>query len=111
MRGVQLATLLMCGIETAMLANDACGAPLPWLMTCPWMYFDGRLFQYHLARASTANKLEDLCENHFSLTIKVEKMRQAILEGLGERFQSISPFQGSFLGNDFFSLKLNRFSP
>lgn len=100
-RGVQLATLLMCGIETAMLANDACGAPLPWLMTCPWMYFDGRLFQYHLARALTANKLEDLCENHFSLTVKVEKMRQAILEGLGERFQSISPFQGTFLDTIF----------
>lgn len=88
----------MCGVETAMLVNDACGAPIPWLMSCPWMYFDGRLFQYHLARASTANKLEDLCENHFSLTIKVEKMRQAILEGLGERFQSITPFQPPFLG-------------
>ncbi|VVC24650.1 PIN domain-like [Cinara cedri] len=100
-RGVHLATLLMCGIETAMLVNDACGAPVPWLMSCPWMYFDGRLFQYHLARASTANKLEDLCENHFSLTIKVEKMRQAILEGLGERFQSITPFQGSFMDTIF----------
>lgn len=94
----------MCGIETAMLVNDACGAPIPWLMSCPWMYFDGRLFQYHLARASTASKLEDLCENHFSLTIKVEKMRQAILEGLGDRFQSISPFQGSFLGNSLIIL-------
>lgn len=100
-RGVQLATLLMCGIETAMLVNDSCGAPIPWLMSCPWMYFDGRLFQYHLARASTANKLEDLCENHFSLTIKVEKMRQAILEGLNECFQSISPFQGSFMDTVF----------
>ncbi|XP_050430295.1 constitutive coactivator of PPAR-gamma-like protein 1 homolog isoform X2 [Adelges cooleyi] len=100
-RGVQLATLLMCGVETAMLVNDACGAPVPWLMSCPWMYFDGRLFQYHLARASTASKLEDLCENQFSLTIKVEKMRQAILENLGERFQSIPPYQGAFLETIF----------
>jgi len=94
----------MCGIETAMLVNDSCGAPIPWLMSCPWMYFDGRLFQYHLSRASTANKLEDLCENHFSLTIKVEKMRQAILEGLNDCFQSIVPFQGSFMGTLSFNI-------
>ncbi|XP_050534475.1 constitutive coactivator of PPAR-gamma-like protein 1 homolog isoform X2 [Daktulosphaira vitifoliae] len=96
-RGVQLATLLMSGVETAMLVNDACGAPVPWLMSCPWMYFDGRLFQYHLARAQTASKLEDLCENQFSLVIKVEKMRQAILHGLGERFQLVPQYQGSFI--------------
>ena len=40
-RGVQLATLFMEGVEMALLANDACGAPVPFLMCCPWLFFDG----------------------------------------------------------------------
>ena len=42
-RGVQLATLFMEGVEMALLANDACGAPVPFLMCCPWLFFDGQL--------------------------------------------------------------------
>ena len=41
-RGVQLATLFMEGVEMALLANDACGAPVPFLMCCPWLFFDGQ---------------------------------------------------------------------
>ena len=43
-RGVQLANLFMQGVETALFANDGCGAPVPWLMCCPWLFFDGKLF-------------------------------------------------------------------
>lgn len=43
-RGVQLASLFMQGVEHALFANDACGAPVPWLACCPWLFFDGKLF-------------------------------------------------------------------
>lgn len=57
-RAVQLATLFMQGVETALLANDACGAPIPWLMCCPWLYFDGKLFHNILAKTEVVKSLQ-----------------------------------------------------
>lgn len=85
-RGVQLATLFMAGVETALLANDACGAPIPWLMCCPWLYFDGKLFHHTLARATIAKNLLELCSGHIDRVVKVERMRKAILEGITPMF-------------------------
>lgn len=85
-RGVQLAALFMHGVETALLANDACGAPIPWLMSCPWLYLDGKLFHYTLIRAGHVKNLLELCENHIERVVKVERMRKAILEGLDVQF-------------------------
>ncbi|XP_011495096.1 PREDICTED: constitutive coactivator of PPAR-gamma-like protein 1 homolog [Ceratosolen solmsi marchali] len=85
-RGVQLSSLFMAGVETALLANDACGAPIPWLMCCPWLYFDGKLFHHTLARATVAKNLLDLCGGYFERVVKVERMRKAILEGVNVVF-------------------------
>ncbi|XP_052424331.1 constitutive coactivator of PPAR-gamma-like protein 1 homolog isoform X1 [Carassius gibelio] len=82
-RGVQLAALFMSGVDMALFANDVCGQPIPWEHCCPWMYFDGKLLQSKLIRASR-NKapLIDLCDGQTELVAKVERMRQSILEGL-----------------------------
>ncbi|KAG7214073.1 hypothetical protein KM043_001438 [Ampulex compressa] len=85
-RGVQLATLFMAGVETALLANDACGAPIPWLMCCPWLYFDGKLFHHTLARATMAKNLPELCSGYIDRVVKVERMRKAVLEGINVVF-------------------------
>ncbi|KAI4479427.1 PREDICTED: constitutive coactivator of PPAR-gamma-like protein 1 homolog isoform X1 [Polistes canadensis] len=85
-RGVQLASLFMAGVETALLANDACGAPIPWLMCCPWLYFDGKLFHHTLARATIAKNLLELCSGHIERVVKVERMRKAVLEGINVVF-------------------------
>ena len=81
-RGVVLATLFMTGLEMALLANDACGAPVPFLMTCPWLFFDGKLFHSKLRRAVTAKNLLEMCDHRMELVVKVERMRAAILDGL-----------------------------
>ncbi|KAM9751626.1 constitutive coactivator of PPAR-gamma-like protein 2 isoform 2-T2 [Menidia menidia] len=82
-RGVQLAALFMAGVDTALLINDVCGQPLPWEHCCPWGFFDGKLFQSKLARATRdRSALLDMCEGQEELVSKVEKMRQAILEGI-----------------------------
>lgn len=96
-RGVQLAALFMQGVETALLANDACGAPIPWLMSCPWLYFDGKLFHHTLARAAVVKNLLELCENYIDRVVKVERMRKAILEGLEVQFakQPLPPLTGN----------------
>ena len=65
-RGVQLAALFMRGVEAAIFANDACGAPLPWAMTCPWNFFDGKLFHYKLLKANNNCSLLELCDGHVS---------------------------------------------
>jgi len=57
-RGVQLASLFMHGVETAIIANEACGAPIPYLMCCPWLYFDGKLFHHTLARTEYVKSLQ-----------------------------------------------------
>ena len=81
-KGVQLAALFMEGVEMALLANDACGAPVPFLMCCPWLFFDGKLFHSKLRRAVSAKNLLEMCEHRMDVVVKVERMRQAILEGL-----------------------------
>lgn len=95
-RGVQLAAMFMQGVEMTLLANDACGAPLPWLMCCPWLYFDGKLFHHTLSRSTHAKNLLVLCENHIERVVKVERMRKAILEGIEIQFANLPlpPFTG-----------------
>ena len=47
-----------------MLVNDVCGAPIRRPMTVPWLFFDGKLFQYKLLKASSAHHVQrlDLCD-------------------------------------------------
>jgi len=85
-RGVQLATMFMQGVETALLVNDACGAPVPWLMCCPWLFFDGKLFHHQLSRASVVKNIMELCNHRVRMVMKVERMRQAVLDGLNVQF-------------------------
>lgn len=89
--------MFMQGVEMTLLANDACGAPLPWLMCCPWLYFDGKLFHHTLSRSTHAKNLLVLCENHIERVVKVERMRKAILEGIEIQFANLSlpPFTGN----------------
>jgi hypothetical protein len=66
-RGVNLATIFMRGVETAIFANDACGSPIPWDLVCPWNYFDGKLFQSKLNVTMSDNAtLLDLCDGNVS---------------------------------------------
>ncbi|KAK7907400.1 hypothetical protein WMY93_016012 [Mugilogobius chulae] len=82
-RGIQLAALFMSGVDMALFANDACGQPVPWEHCCPWMYFDGKLFQSKIILANQGEtRLIDLCDGQVHLVAKVEKMRHSILEGL-----------------------------
>uniref|UniRef100_A0A8C2XYE6 Family with sequence similarity 120A n=1 Tax=Capra hircus TaxID=9925 RepID=A0A8C2XYE6_CAPHI len=88
-RGIQLSALFMSGVDMALFANDACGQPVPWEHCCPWMYFDGKLFQSKLLKASREKTpLIDLCDGQAEQAAKVEKMRQSILEGLNFSRQS-----------------------
>ncbi|XP_064435037.1 constitutive coactivator of PPAR-gamma-like protein 1 isoform X5 [Mirounga angustirostris] len=88
-RGIQLSALFMSGVDMALFANDACGQPVPWEHCCPWMYFDGKLFQSKLLKASREKTpLIDLCDGQAEQAAKVEKMRQSILEGLNLSRQS-----------------------
>lgn len=70
----------MQGVETASLANDACGVPLPWVMTNPWIFFDGKLFHFKLKMSTYVPTLRDLCDNQLDVVIKVDRFRKAILE-------------------------------
>lgn len=82
LRGVYLATLFMQGVETAQLANDACGAPVPWSMTNPWLFFDGKLFQIKLKMSSFVSTLRELCDDLVDVMLKVDKFKKAILEDI-----------------------------
>uniref|UniRef100_H3B1L1 Family with sequence similarity 120 member C n=1 Tax=Latimeria chalumnae TaxID=7897 RepID=H3B1L1_LATCH len=82
-RGIQLAALFMSGVDTALFANDSCGQPIPWEHCCPWIYFDGKLFQSKLIKANREKvPLIELCDGQTEQAAKVEKMRQSILEGI-----------------------------
>lgn len=85
-RGVMLAAMFMQGVEHALIANDACGAPISWLMCCPWLFFDGKIFHRKLLKANSAKNLLDLCDNRYEEVVAVEHMRSAIVEGLQVQF-------------------------
>lgn len=52
----------MSGVETAVFANDVCGAPIPWNMCLPWQFFDGKLFHFKLLKATNNTPLIDMCD-------------------------------------------------
>lgn len=85
-RGVALAALFMAGVETAQCCNDVCGSPIPWNMVCPWQYFDGKLFHFKLLKANNNTPLIDMCDGQVEQVLRVERMRQAIMEGLQVEF-------------------------
>lgn len=70
----------MQGFETASLANDACGVPLPWLSTSPWLVFDGKLFQLKLKMTGVVQSLHELCDDHLETVLTIERLKKAILE-------------------------------
>ena len=61
-RGIHLASLLMNGVEHAIFVNDAIGAPIPWGVACPWLFFDGKVFHMKLLQAGQGVPLLDLCD-------------------------------------------------
>ena len=71
--------LFMQGVEFACLANDACGAPIPWQVTCPWEFFDGKIFHLKLIKAVGGSPLLEVCDNKVQHLVEVERMRDAIL--------------------------------
>ncbi|XP_033105594.1 constitutive coactivator of PPAR-gamma-like protein 1 isoform X2 [Anneissia japonica] len=99
-RGIQLAAIFMRGIEAAMMANDACGSPIPWELCCPWLFFDGKLFQYKLSRAVNSSHLRDMCDGKMDQVGKVERMRQAIMEGIAYDFARARPTLPAHMGMD-----------
>lgn len=96
LRGVYLATLFMQGVETASLANDACGVPLPWVMTNAALFFDGKLFHFKLKMSTYVPTLRDLCDNQIDTVIKVDRFRKAILEDI-EHLLMTTPIGLQFL--------------
>lgn len=95
-RGVQLAALFMRGVEMALLVNDATGSPIPWELCCPWLFFDGKLFQHKLQKALMGSRLRELCDNKADLTGKAERMLQCITEG--GNFKFANPNFGHMMG-------------
>ncbi len=99
-RGVQLSTMLMQGVEMAIMANDACGAPLPFQMCLPWTFFDGKLFHAKLRRADSARNLMELCDTRMDSVYAIERMRAAILHGLVPQYSGppmpMPPQQAAF---------------
>lgn len=61
----------MKGIENAILANDACGSPVPWEFCCPWYFFNGKLFHSKWLQSTMNINTIDLCDGKVGL--KIEK--------------------------------------
>ena len=61
-RAMQLASIFMSGVEAAIIANDACGSPVPWEFCCPWLFFDGKLFHSKWLQSSMNVATLELCE-------------------------------------------------
>lgn len=103
LRGVFLATLFMQGVETAQLANDACGVPLPWNLTNPWLFFDGKLFHLKLRMSVCLQNLRELCDEQLEMVMKIERFRKAILEDIENLVPHASKFAMKINRNELFA--------
>ena len=81
----------MQGVEYASLANDACGAPVPWQLTCPWEFFDGKIFHLKLIKSVAGSPLLEVCDNNVQHLVEVERMRDAILGNREFVFAEVQP--------------------
>ena len=54
----------------AIMANDACGAPIPFEICLP-TFFDGKLFHFKLRRAASARNLMELCDGRVEMARQV----------------------------------------
>ena len=64
--------MFMQGMEIVSCTKDACGMPSPWHLTCPWEFFDGKIFHLKLIKASTGQPLLEVCEGKVQQLVKVE---------------------------------------
>lgn len=55
----------------AIMANDACGAPIPFEICLP-TFFDGKLFHFKLRRAAAAQNLMELCDGRVEMARQVK---------------------------------------
>lgn len=95
MRGIHLSHLFMEGCEMALLANDACGAPIPYMLFCPWLFFNGKVFNYILEQQALGKTLAEICGFKMDLDFNIAQLRMAILDGIKVQFvppQIASPF-------------------
>uniref|UniRef100_H2Z6T5 Uncharacterized protein n=1 Tax=Ciona savignyi TaxID=51511 RepID=H2Z6T5_CIOSA len=92
-RGIDLASMFMRGVDMALFTNSACGEPIPAKYAAPWMYFDGKVFQHKLFLSlQEGANLVQLCNGQVEQVARVERMRQAVLEGI-----SPPPIAASYL--------------
>ena len=70
----------------ALLANDVCGSPVPFQMTFPWTFFDGKLFHSKLIRATQARNLVELCDGRVDMAYQIERIRNVIMMSSGSNF-------------------------
>ena len=54
-------------------------------------FFDGKIFVYLAKRAAKAANLLALCDGNMALTKRVERFRQAVLEGIRPNFVHFGP--------------------
>lgn len=100
-RAMQLASIFMSGIETAVIANDACGSPVPWEFCCPWLFFDGKLFHSKWLQSSMNVATLELCDGKPQLAQRLERLRWCITEGLNDNFKISGLKPSSMSGSPF----------
>lgn len=80
----------MSGVDTALFANDACGQPVPWEHCCPWIYFDGKLFQSKLIKAGRERvSLVELCDGQVPVHTRIQHGNKFIDMEVGQELKHL----------------------
>jgi len=92
----------------ALLANDACGAPIPYMLFCPWLFFNGKVFNYILEQQALGKTMPEICGFKMDLVFNIDQLKMAILEGIKVQFvpQVVTPFLFANNGTNYILLIL-----
>ena len=64
---------------------------MPWNLTNPWLFFDGKLFHLKLRMSVGLQNLREVCDDQLDMVMKIERFRKAILEDI----DNLAPFTDS----------------
>ena len=82
MRGIHIAHLFMEGVEMALLVNDACGSPIPYRLFAPWLFFNGKIFNFILEEQNSGKTIAEICGFKMEIVYNMERLKVAILDGI-----------------------------
>lgn len=88
----------------ALLVNDACGSPIPSRLFAPWLFFNGKIFNFILEEQSRGKTIAEICGFKMEIVYNTERLKTTILDGINVQLAP-NPYVLTTSGMGFYLFK------